>query len=221
MQITHEEAHKLVQFDADNALNSQERLTLSAHLSACLECRAYEGEIKALEEILLPIMKKQWNIRPVPLSISTILAKRSSKPSTSTILTTRTVAMSVVVLTFIFSIWQFTMSGERAATPLPISVPPVPTPSTQSTSTKIMFQNCDGVLYTVQENDTLEGIAYQFSTSKEDLMAANNLLAETVTTGTELIVPLCNFTPTGTTHPTILTTTYTPSIHPTTFTPDG
>lgn len=222
MQITHEKAHKLIQFNADNALNSQEKLVLSAHLQDCIECRNYAKEITEVESVLLPVMKRQWNIQPIPLSIATIQRKRISKIQASAILATRIVAIGAVLLGFIFSVWQFTMSGGGESTPLPASVLPVPTPLTQSTSTKITLPNCDGMLYIVQKNDTLESIAYQFATSREDLMAANNIQTEAIDTGMELLIPVCNFTPTGTIHPTILATTYAPSsTNTTTFTPDG
>lgn len=221
MQITHEEARKLIQFNADNALNSQEKADLSAHIEKCIECHAYADEIKEVESILLPVMKRQWNTQPIPLSIGTIYARRNNTIRMGMILTTRTLAVGAVLVAFIFSVWQFTVSGAGEASPIPMSVPPVPTPSTQSTGTKITFQNCAGIPYTIQENDTLESIAYQFATSKQELMAANNLQTESINTGMELVVPVCHFTPTGTIHPATLTTTYTPSISPTTFTPDG
>jgi hypothetical protein len=223
MQITHEEAHKLIQFNLDGALNSQEKITLSTHLQDCIECRAYAKDMKEVESILLPVMRSQWSLQPIPIPIpiTTICVKRDSKIQVSVILATRTAAVGVVLVAFIFSVWQFAVSSGGKSNPLPINVPPVPTPSTQSTSTKITFQNCDGMLYTVQENDTLESIAYQFSTSREDLMAANHMKMETVSTGMKLIVPICSFTPTGTIHPATLTITYTPSISPATFTPDG
>jgi LysM repeat protein len=84
-----------------------------------------------------------------------------------------------------------------------------------------MRPNCAEMLYIVQENDTLEGIAYQFATSREELMAANHMETAMVKTDMELIVPVCNLTPTGTIHPTLLITTYTPSTRPATSTPDG
>jgi hypothetical protein len=221
MQLTHEEAHRLIQFNLDDALDLQGKTMLSAHLKDCIECRIYAEEIREVGSILVPVMKRHWNLQPIPFSISALNVKRNPKIQTSTMLATRTAVIGVVVLMFIFSVWQFAISGRGSSAPLPVRVLPVPTPSTQSTSTKIMFQNCDGIRYTVQENDTIESIAYQFLTSKEDLMAANNIRTETVSTGMELIVPICNFTPTGTIHPTLLATTYTPPMRPTTFTPDG
>lgn len=222
MQITHEETHKLIQFNLDGALNSEEEITLAAHLKDCVECRAYAEEIKEVESILLPVMKRQWSLQPLPLSIDAIQVKRNSKTQNIMMtLVTRAAIIGIALVAFIFSAWQFIGSDGGISNPFPVSVPPIPTPSTQSTSTKIMFQNCDGIRYIVQENDTLESIAHQFSLSKEELMAANNLTTETISTAAELVIPICNFTPTGTTHPTTLTTTYTPSVRPTTFTPDG
>jgi len=221
MQITHTEARRLIQFNADDALDKQEKITLSTHLKDCNECRAYAEEIKEVESILLPAMRRRWNLQPIPLLVDTIYRKKNTKAQTNIILATRTAVMSVVFLAFVFSVWQFTLSGRQNPSPLPVSVPPIPTPSTQSTSTKVMFQNCEGIMYVVQENDTLESIAYQFATSQEDILAANNMKTETVRTAMEIIIPVCNFTPTSTINPAILATTYTPSVSPTTFTPDG
>jgi hypothetical protein len=221
MQITHEEARRLIQFNADEVLNMQERITLSTHLKDCIECRAYADEIKEVESILLPVMQRQWNLQPLPLSIDAIRAKRSSRTPTSIILTTRTAAIGVVFLAFIFSVWQFALSSGPKLNPAPIGVPPIPTPSTQSTSTKVTFQACEDRLYTVQEIDTLDSIAYKFSTSKEEIMAANSMKSEAVRATTELVIPICNFTPTGTINPAIVATTYTPSKRATTTTPDG
>jgi hypothetical protein len=221
MQITHEEAHRLIQFNADEALNAEEKMMLARHLQACLECRVFAEGIKEVGSLLLPVMKKRWDLQPLPLSIAAIRGERKSKMDVNIILTTRIAAVSVAFLAFIFGVWQFTLSGGQRSSQMPVGILPVPTPSTQSTSTKLVFQNCEGMLYIVQENDTLESIAYQFVTSKEDIMAANHMKTEIVTTDTELIVPICNFTPTSTIHPTIHATAYTPSQGLTTLTPDG
>ncbi|RPJ26954.1 MAG: LysM peptidoglycan-binding domain-containing protein [Chloroflexi bacterium] len=221
MQITHEEAHKLIQFNSDEALSAREKIALSAHLKDCIECRAYADDIREVESILLPAMKRQWDLQPIPLSIGAIRAKRNSKLQMNIILATRMTAIGVVFLAFIFSVWQFSVSGGGESKPLSVSVLPVPTPSTQSTSTKITFRNCDLTLYIVQENDTLESLADQFAVSQEEITAINNMKTETVSTAMKLMIPICNFTPTGTVNPTVLATTYTPPISLTTSTPDG
>jgi hypothetical protein len=221
MQITHEEAHSLIQFDADAALNAQEKNRLAAHLQECTECRSYAVEIKMLEDLLVPEMKRRWNLQPAPLLIDALRANRHPKLSTSNLLATRTAAVGIVVFAFIFSVWQFTLSGQPEPTRLPVSVLPIPTPSTQATGTNTILQNCEGMLYIVQENDTLESVASQFSVSKEELMAANQMKTETLYQVTKLMIPICGFTPTGTLTAMTLTKTDTPSIRPTTSTPDG
>jgi len=98
---------------------------------------------------------------------------------------------------------------------------PVPTPSTQLTSTKITMQDCQEVRYKVREGDTLESIAYQFSASKEMIMARNRMETEAIDISTELIVPLCSSTPTGTIYPPTSTITLTPRTTFTPYTPGG
>ncbi len=211
MQVTHEEVRKLIQLNADNALDVQERTVLSAHLRDCLECRTYAEGIKAMESILVPVMKKHWNLQPIPLSLSTLIAKRNSRMQTGIILATRLAAIGIVFMAFVFSAWQFALSGKRATGPLPVGMLPVPTPSVQSTSTRSVSQNCAGTLYVVQENDTLESIAQRFSVSKEEIMTVNGMKTETVIATMKLMIPNCNLTPTGTVNPTAFSTTYTPT----------
>lgn len=220
MQITHEQAHKLIQFDADEALHAEEKAALSLHLKNCRECQAYAQEINEVESILPPVMKKRWDLQLIPLPISALYLKRNSSVQVNRFLATRTAAIGIVVLAFIFSVWQFTLSGRQNSAPLP-TIPLIPTPATQSTSTKVMFRDCERMLYAVQEHDTLASIARQFAVSKEEIIAANHMKTETIKAGTELLVPVCNLTATSTIRPTALTTLYTPSISPTTSTPDG
>lgn len=221
MQITHEEARKLIQFGLDQMLKPQEKNMLQIHLEDCIECRTFFGDLKEVDNLLLPTMLRQWNLQPTPLSIGALINKRQSRLQSNIILTTRMAIISIIFAAFIFSAWQFTQSGKQTSNPLPVGVLPVPTPSSQSTSTEISFQNCGAMSYQVQENDTLESIAAQFSVSREMLAAINNLHTETLTTKMKLLIPICNSTPTGTVHPSTLTTTFTPLFDPTTSTPSG
>jgi LysM repeat protein len=223
MQITHTEAHQLIQFSMDKVLKPQEQNILLTHLNHCVECRAFAQEIKGLENLLLPVMIKRWALQPTPLRIDIIAnkSKRNSQLQASIILATRTAIISIVFAAFVFSAWQFTHSGSQTSNPMPVSVLPIPTPSGQSTSTKVSFQNCKEMMYQVQENDTLENLASRFSVSKDKIMAINNLSSESIYTKMDLRIPICTSTPTGTTHPSTLTTTFTPLIGPTTSTPGG
>jgi hypothetical protein len=222
MQITHDQAHRLIQLNIDALLSWQDKSVLSAHLQDCAECQIYASEIKEVDSILLPLLKRQWSSAPIPLSLDGLPGVNNSKPGGRSFLTTRITALSVVVVALLFSVWQLMLSGAAAPGPVPISVPLIPTPSlpsVRSTSTTIDLKECQMLIYTVQQRDTLEEIANRFSVSKAKLRAANHLNAGTVTAGMELMIPICKSTPTGTFD--ALTTTFTPILNPTTSTPGG
>jgi hypothetical protein len=221
MQITHAEAQKLIQFNADNVLNDQEHASLAAHLQNCSECRRYAEEIREVESVLVPVMQRHWNLQPAPLQIHALYQKRSLTIQRSLILATRTVAVGAIFLAFLFSVRQFALQGGQNSSPLTVGVPPIPTPSAPLTSTTVRFQNCESILYEVQENDTLAFIAYRFGVPEEDIRAANRMPTDTVFTGVKILIPICPSTPTRTSQPTTRVTTYTPSVSPKAFTPDG
>jgi LysM repeat protein len=224
MQITHEQARKLIQFSLDGLLLSAEKATLSAHLQDCMDCSAYANELKDVETTLLPVMKKQWDLRPIPLSIDVLIQNKNSRINASRLLATRTAMIGVAVVALFFSAWQFVVSGPVAPNQLTLVVPPMPTPSVltaQSTNTNITSEICEMVTYTVQGGDTLASIADRFSVSEDEIITINQLRSETVGPSLELVIPICNSTPTGTVNLATFTTTYTPIIKPTTSTPGG
>lgn len=221
MSITHEQAHKLIQLNMEHMLNAQETASLSAHLRGCSECDAYAREINEVAKLLPALMKRQWSAQPAPLSVSALVGSKEII-RTSTLLTMRTVAVGLVIIALFFSGWQFMLSGPASAPQLPLQVPPIPTPFTQraqSTSTKITFENCELIQYSVLESDSLASIAGQFSVSEGEIMEINRLENEAVDSSMELLIPVCNFTPTGTFHAATFTTTYTPRSIATTSTP--
>ena len=223
MQITHEEAQKLIQYNADQALDSQQKAALFAHLNDCTECSTYACDIKDVETLLLSGMRRQWGLQPAPLSLNSLTPKGRPKIqlSISLLLATRMAIISMVCLALVFTAWQFTLSGRQTSGPRPAYILPVPTPSTWPTSTKITLQHCKSILYNVQANDTIESIADQFSTSKAEIMAINSMKTETVDASMKLMIPICNSTPTSTVRPGTRTTTYTPAIDSTISTPGG
>jgi LysM repeat protein len=221
MQITHEEAHELIQFSMDQALEPQERKTLQAHLADCLECRGFADELSQLRNLLLPTMRNRWNLRPAPLSLETLRNKRKLQLQTSNLLVTRTALISLVFAAFIFSTWQFTHAGRQIGTPIPLNVLPIATPSGETTSTLLSVQNCVEMKYQVQENDTLESIAAQFSVPIGQIMALNNLRTKTLDPNLELRLPVCEPTTTSTVTASTQTTTFTPVIGSTTSAPGG
>ena len=216
MQITHEEARRLIQFDADETLNGIERNLLEDHLNSCLECRRYAGRIQEVESILGHMMRRRWNQQFLPHPASVTSPRKNTRLKQNMALATRIAAMSVIFIAFLFNIWQFTMSAEQRPDPS-INVPPVPTPSAFSTTTKVISDECEQIIYRVQENDTLESIAIQFSVPSNEIMDVNRMKEDALQASTNLIIPICSPTPSRTV--STVTTTYTPMLGPTTSTP--
>jgi hypothetical protein len=222
MSITHGEAQYLIQRNMEDLLDPQELATLTAHLHGCRECTMYASEIRAVTELLVPVMKRQWNFQPAPLSITALMGRRE-RINSRTLLTMRTAAIGLMFVAFFFSAWQFVVSGAPVASQIPMGIAPLPTPSLPNTqsATETTSAMCEMLLYTVRRADTLASIAEQFSTSENEIVQLNGLKTEAVSPPMELMVPACHFTPTGTFYPVTFTTTYTPRLNVTTTTPDG
>ncbi|HSK65867.1 MAG TPA: LysM peptidoglycan-binding domain-containing protein [Anaerolineales bacterium] len=219
MPITHEEARRLIHFDADQALKMDQKSILHIHLKDCGECRDYANSLANMTAILSSTMEKKWNRPQLPLPMAVLLPKRVSRLTESILMATRIVAVGVMAIALLFSVRQVTGPVEGGLGTVPVSAPPIPTPSIQTTSTQVLLQNCGQILYVVQREDTIEGIAAQFSISKEEIMAANGLDDDALSPGTELRIESCTAQPTGTFHAT--GTLYTPFTSPTISTPGG
>jgi hypothetical protein len=222
MHITHEQARKLIQFSLDGVLPAADRGRLSMHLQECRDCRDYANDLKEVEANLLPVMKKQWNVQPIPLSLPFLAQRKSFTANASHILTMRSVALTLVFVALFFSAWRFVSSSPSASGQVPLDVALVPTPSTQSarsTNTASISENCGMLVYRVQPNDTLGSIASHFLVPEVKLMQINGLSTASLGSLRELVIPLCNFTPTGTSHIATFTTTNTPIVRATTSRP--
>jgi LysM repeat protein len=117
---------------------------------------------------------------------------------------------------------QTPISGDETATTLPTPsefaalLAVSPTPSAQTTLTDSTSQVCETVIYVVQENDTLASIAFRHGVTEESIREYNHMTSNLVFTNTELVIPLCNSTPSHTaTLPDNTTTT--PPINGTVF----
>jgi len=217
MQITHAEAMQLIELLADHDLHGEKQKILSEHLTACTECRAYAQQMYQLKNILKNVMHRQWDLRPTPLSITNLVGNNIGKKYSSALLITRTALISVVLLAFVIVGWQFTYANTRSVSETQFVMLSIPTPSTQITATSLLSIHCVQIHYHVQKNDTLEGIATHFATSKEALIKLNNISSESIRPNSELLVPVCDTTPTNTLPPP--TFTITPILDPTTSTP--
>lgn len=218
MQVTHEEARKLIQFRLDTGLNPHQKIQLSIHLRHCAECRDYAEDMKLVDLALAGASHKQHEVRFLPLSLPMLMEKSSRKIYQGSLLTMRTTMIVLMFAVLAFSTWSF-FSGSPPATPgvASVAVPPVPTPSGQSTSTKVSVTDCKMVLYAVREQDTLASLARRFSITEAEIIALNNL-KHGLNDSTQVWLPVCHSTPTGT---ATLTKTRTPILNPITSTPGG
>ena len=88
-----------------------------------------------------------------------------------------------------------------------INIPqPTPTPSPAPTATlppaEATLAACETITYTVESDDTLSGIATNYSVSMQGIMDYNGMTSDTVYIGQVLIIPLCERLPTPGPSPT-------------------
>jgi len=218
MQITHQEAHHLIQFRADQALSATKKEILSSHLKECVECAEYANEIQETEATLRTTLRKHWNVHPLPLQVKDVKVKIIPNRNPLDLLATRSALVGMTMIFFFFVIWQFTSANNSFQNPMTVAVPVMPTPSLPLTSTRDTFDHCQMILYEVRQDDTLESIASRFSISENAIRDLNNLQSATATLPEKLNIPVCELTPTGTTHPPT-STTNTPALELITYTP--
>jgi LysM domain-containing protein len=216
MQITHEEARQLIQFNTDHTLPLTKRELLDSHLKECVECTSYRQDMDAVGNTLQTTMRKHWSAQVRHLDVQIIREKLQPVSLSSNFLPTRGVLVGMVVLLFVLASWQFVNSNNKPAM-LVTNLSPIPTPSLLLTGTNSNLNNCQKMKYEVQQGDTLERLAQQFSTSIEAISQLNNLQSTNIQPGMKLIVPVCDPTPTRTSRTPTLTIT--PMLEPITYTP--
>lgn len=217
MQITHEQARTWIHLASDESLNIDQKQMLRLHLDLCGDCRKYADGIQNMESLLRPLLQRQWNQQPVPLSIGGLISRGHSRTPDARVMATRIAAMCIMFLTFVFSAWQFSSLGSRSSSPGLANVPSMPMPlATSLTSTQTV---CGSILYVVGKNDTLASIASQFSMPVEEIILSNSLTSNTMITGQELAIPICTSTPTAIVEP--INITFTPNLERVTSTPGG
>ncbi|HXD08433.1 MAG TPA: LysM peptidoglycan-binding domain-containing protein [Anaerolineales bacterium] len=216
MQISHEEAMRLIQFHADRTLNAEKEYLLTEHLRTCEQCRTHARQLSQMEAVLTGVMRKQWSLRPAPLAIDILTEKKNSRKVQGALLVTRSAIVSLAFLVFVMIGWQLTLTNNPANGTLPV-MPVIPTPSTFYTATSHTLQDCVKISYQVKDSDTLASIAEHFSISSDILKEANHLSTEALEPNTFLLIPVCDSTPTSTINAP--TSTITPILEPITRTP--
>jgi hypothetical protein len=217
MSITHDEARRLIQFRADDALKDVERNLLETHLSICAECQKYASATSDLEATLQHLMHSRWDHQPLPLSPDKTVSPNPTHYTQSVFFATRIIAMGVICVAFLFNIWQFTQPGRQRSNPPQAEIPMIPTPSMHSTTIRVTNQTCETISYQVRENDTLKSIADQFAIPAEEIIRANQLRTRSLDTSMLLSIPVCTPTPSGT--PKTIKTAFTPLLGSNTLTP--
>jgi hypothetical protein len=217
MSITHEEARKFIQFNADHALKADDLTMLDAHLAACQACTAHAEQIRSMELTLRQTMRKQWNAPPLPLRVQDVRGKNWLEGWTTALLPTRKLLIGITTLLFAFTVWQFAASGGDSSNMTMVVISPNPTPSLSTTSTHSTLNSCDLITYTVQDGDTLKGLADRYSVPAEAITELNNLKTSILAGGSQIIIPLCTLTPTSTNHAPA--STLTPGLQTFTTTP--
>lgn len=222
MQITHQEARRFIQIELDGRLSTAQKSRLDSHLETCADCRNYMSGMKSMELTLRPLLQRQWNQQPIPLSIAVLYPKMQPRIPKSMLLATRIAAIGIMFVAFLFSAWQLSVSDLSGSAPVLThgpAMPPVSFTSTQRTTATTHTEHCTETVYVVQENDTLDSIAGQFSIGKDELLRSNNLSSEVIHAGTKLTIKICVFTPTGTVN--AIKATYMPLTGQITSTPTG
>lgn len=217
MSLTHEDARRLIQYNLDNALEADGRAALANHLDLCESCRDYTREIREVESIVQTAMKKRWILHPLPLSRDAVPRRQIASRSA---LATRFAMVGMFFALAIFSLWQIGTLKPQENKSVPVAVLSNPTPSLQPTTTQKTPLNCENPVYTVQSGDTLQGIARRFSVNEAAIQEINKLDKEPLRANMDLVIPICSFTPPITAHAPTFSTTLTPLLQPTTYTPD-
>lgn len=210
MQITHMEAHQLIQYNLDRALNSEKQKRLFAHLQECDTCRAYADGMHDMENVLHQVMHKQWNHHPLPLSMDSIRSQNIFPKNAHSLFVLRTALVSIVLVAFSFLIWQLRTTVDNSSEQISLSLAPVPTPSIQLSTASLESPECSWSLHKVDRMDTLDNIARQYSVSKDEIIIFNKMNSDLIYESMELKIPQCNPTPTVTAH--MPTTTLTPIL---------
>src|SRR5215510_3580563 len=129
MQLTHERARDLIQFEADSALSADSLRMLRAHLASCTACRTYADSIHATEHQLRSAMNLRWTLHPAHLNLEVIKAGSIHKTNQRNQLATRFATIAATVLLFVIGVlgvMNVTRTGNSHESSL--DIPLIPTP---------------------------------------------------------------------------------------------
>jgi len=225
VEISHRKAQVFLQISADDMLSAENQALLNAHLTKCDQCREYAKKLKSLENRLQKSSHTHWDNFQPRLNLSAITNPPTKKIIWNYLVGLNqgmgrvTIVAALVVGYFLITNLsgnQISSSGNETPTVLPtpnefsFSAATSPTPSAQLTLTGLLTQACNPIIHVVQTADSLDSIAIQYKIPKVTLMDYNNLVADKVSPGTNLNIPMCDSTPSHTASTPTNTITVTP-----------
>jgi len=213
VEISHQKAQVFLHTAADNMLPADNQPLLDAHLAECQECRKYANHLHNLESGLSRIMHTHCdNQRPV-LNLQTVINPPATKIIWNSFVgLTQGMGKVTIVAALVLGYFLIANISNNQITTLGTEVPTIlptpnelpfnaaisPTPSAQLALTELTMQVCETIIHVAQSTDTLESIATQFGVSPETIMEQNNLTTDGISPEMELVIPLCEGTPSRT-----------------------
>jgi len=226
-KISHKKARGFLHAAADSILSADNQVLLDAHLAVCQECLEFANTLNNLESMLHRTSHERWDNQAPRLNMGAVTSPPWIKTMGNNFLGL-TQDMGKFTIIFVLALGYFLIanlgnnqlpiSGTKAPTTLPtpnellFSAAPSPTPSSPPTLIGLTSQGCENIIYVIQVDDTLEGIALQFGISEEIIVEHNNLKREGLSPGMELLFPVCNQTPSRSPSTPSNTMTITPLI---------
>ncbi len=203
--LSHEQIRNLIQMECEQGLLPEEDKNLKAHLDSCSECRAYAQELDRLESILEGTFHDRWDAFSGPVNLPGMLrltqGRLVSSPSPFQRFRpvaglTATLALLMAAGLFFIQLYKVPPVEPAGVFASPVEAKLAPTPSQPPTTSYILPPGCILLLYQVNSQDTLESIARRFSTDEQDILAYNQLKTSRLSSGMQIIIPLCETTPT-------------------------
>ena len=227
VETSHQKARAFLQAAADGILPADSQAQLDMHLAKCRACSNYANNLIDLEAGLRRVLHAQLDNQRPDLNLGAITSPASLKFTWATLFSpTQAIGKATIIATLLLGYFiisnlfgsqpSIIESKSPTAVPTPNNSSMVftysPTPSSPATLIGLTTQGCENIIYVIQVEDTLEGIALQFGVPKELITKHNNLKTDSLPPGKELSIPVCNTTPSHTASTPKNTTTITPLI---------
>jgi hypothetical protein len=184
MGLTHEQAIQLVHIGSDS-LKVEQRTALVEHLSGCTECQGYAAHLEVLGPLLYRAMSTRWDplippgdepgaLQKSALSSTQIASRFRRKTGQKRIFNFIGEAVCVVALLItLFIAFNRLLPRQNLQTAMNPIETVVPATIPEPTATFSSTGRTDVITYTVQEGDTIYGIAKQFNLQPETIFWAN------------------------------------------------